>query len=134
METKVYVFVGVNSASIDIPTGPKGSVHIEFTGGNIYDSINYALARTKGITDPAVQAVIENCSLFGTKILLEKVEVVNEGAANKAPTEYPEVTSLHQAMEILKSEYGAKAGQIKGVAAVKSFAQSVNVTFPNWQV
>lgn len=131
--TKIYSFLGLNQASIDIPTGPNGSFHIEFTGGNIHDKKTYRPALSKPISDPAMQAVIENCDLFGSKIIVyEKIENEEEGAISEFKA-YPEVTDFAGAVSVLKSEYDVKASQLRSVAGVRTLAASLNIEFPNWK-
>lgn len=132
MTTKVYAFLGRNSASLDFPVAQNGSVKIDFTGGNIYDTKAYAPARTRPISDPAVQAVIENSAYFGKQVILyDSTEHESEDVATKVK-EYPDVTNFAEACAVLKSEYGVKAQQLRSPAGVRNLASSLFVAFPNW--
>lgn len=132
MISKVYAYLGKNQASIDIPTGSKGYVKVEFTGGNVNDRFNYSMAKTKPITNPAVQAVIENSPFFGNKIIL--VSETDSKAIEEARKvkEHPEITNFAEAVALLKSEYQVKAAQLRSAATVRAQANALNIAFPNW--
>ena len=52
-------------------------------------------------------------------------------AVNPDSKEYPEVTSIVEAIAILKGEYGVSATRLKSEASVMRVASEKNVSFPN---
>lgn len=147
MATKSYGIYGRTSVEINLPVG-KATLRLEFTGGCL-DRKNYRAA-TYITSNPAIQAMIENSSLFGSVIKIVKVyggeakSGVQESkpekkAVAKAPeataseaTDHPEVTTKEEAYAVLKS-LGAKAVELKDLASFKATMNKLNVTFSNYK-
>lgn len=139
MKAKIYAYLGLNQASIDIPVSANGSVHVEFTGGNVNSRVGFRLATTNVVTDEGMQEVIEGSPLFGKKIIIFQTSELEDPKAPKAEhpaeiTEYPEVTDFTGAVALLKAQYQAKASQLRSVANVTAFAKTVGASFPNWTI
>lgn len=129
--TKIYAYLGVNQASIDIPVSAKGSVKVDFTGGNIYDRKAYSVATTEAISDPVLQAIIEKSDYFGTRVIIYDIQK-QEDSASIEKKEYPDVTSFPEAVNVLKTDYHLKATQLRSPDGVRRVADSLGVVFPNW--
>lgn len=139
MTAKIYAYLGMNQASIDIPVSANGSVHVEFTGGNVNSKVGFRLATTNVILDAGMQEVIEGSPLFGKKIIIFQTTEIEDPKAPKEDkevelTEYPDVVDFTGAVAVLKANYQAKASQLRSVAAVANFARSVGASFPNWTI
>lgn len=120
-----------------------GKIKATFKGGIADKAYN---TPAKLITEnPVVQAAIESDPRFGTSIFLQKSvggigdksivpeETPVEAApvvADGTPRSYDNVTTVGQAMNILKS-LGIKASAMRTKEAVLAAAESINVTFPN---
>lgn len=69
-----------------------------------------------------------------SKFVSENAPVIEEPVVEAAPSEsksYPEVTSIVEAVAILKGEYGVSATRLKSEASVLRVAAEKNVSFPN---
>lgn len=130
MTSKIYAYLGKNQAFVDIPTGPKGSIKVEFKGGDIFNAVSYQLATSKSITDPSMQDAIENSPMFGNTIILYSQNSVDENKVRELE-EFPDVTDFASAAALLKSR-GAKASQLKSIEGVRTLATNMGVSFPNW--
>lgn len=137
MTGKIYAYLGKNAASIDFPTSNdganKGTLHVDFTGGNIIDRKSFALAKSKVITDPVLQMIIEKSPFFGKTVVIADVINYEDAEAEKKEKEYTEVTNFAEACQILKNEYGIKAQQLKSPAGARQLAKSLGIVFPNWK-
>jgi hypothetical protein len=114
---------------LSLPVFPEGkAIYVIFSeGGNCLT-----------VTDKKVQDAIEATYYFRKReiILLEQT---NDGAQPEKQTasefeekEFPEVTGIQAAVEILKGEpYGVAAKLLKSPEDVKTQAESCNVRFPN---
>lgn len=121
----------------------SGKIKATFKGGIADKAYN---TPAKLITEnPVIQAAIESDPRFGNTIFLQKsvggigdksillektpvdpVPMVEDGT----PKSYENVTTVGQAMNILKS-LGVKASAMRTKEAVLAAAESINVTFPN---
>ena len=69
-----------------------------------------------------------------SKFVSENVPVVEEPVVETVSNEsksYPEVSSIVEAVAILKGEYGVSATRLKSEASVMRVAAEKNVSFPN---
>lgn len=137
---KVYGMRGMTEAVVYFA---GGKIKATFKGGIADKAYN---TPAKLITEnPVVQAAIESDPRFGTSIFLQKSvggigdksivpeETPVEAApvvADGTPRSYDNVTTVGQAMNILKS-LGIKASAMRTKEAVLAAAESINVTFPN---
>jgi len=133
MTSKIYAYIGKNFATIDVYNSRHGRIQISFTGGDMYNKLNYTPAKTKPISDPVLQELIEKSPYFGKNVILyEKYETEEQKSDNEPLTEIAEVTDFVSACEYLKENHGAKATQLKSPAGVKKLAYSIGISFPNW--
>lgn len=137
---KVYGMRGVTEAVVYFA---GGKIKATFKGGIADRAYN---TPAKLITDnPVVQAAIENDSRFGNTIFLQEfaggigdkpvsTKSVEEEAvpvvADGTPRSYENVTTVGQAMNVLKS-LGVKASAMRTKESVLAAAESINVSFPN---
>lgn len=137
---KVYGMRGVTEAVVYFA---GGKIKATFKGGIADRAYN---TPAKLITDnPVVQAAIENDSRFGNTIFLQEfvggigdnpvsTKSVEEEAtpvvADGTPKSYENVTTVGQAMNVLKS-LGVKASAMRTKESVIAAAESINVSFPN---
>lgn len=139
---KVYGMRGVTEAVVYFA---GGKIKATFKGGIADRAYN---TPAKLITDnPVVQAAIENDPRFGNTIFLQRTvggigdnsitskPVVEEEVApapilDGTPKSYDNVTTVGQAMNVLKS-LGIKASAMRTKESVLAAAESINVTFPN---
>lgn len=140
--TKVYGMRGVTEAVVYFA---DGKIRATFKGGIADKAYN---TPAKLITaNPVVQAAIESDPRFGLTIFIqksvggigdksilpeaEKEEVVSDAnIASGEPREYDNVTTVGQAMNVLKS-LGVKASAMRTKDSVLAAAESLNVSFPN---
>lgn len=133
MATKIYAYKGLNHVSQDFPVSHSGSITVVFSGGNIHDRKDYRMATTKAITDPVVQEIIEHSPLFGSKVILAQViEDTKPSVSASNMKEYPDVTNFAEACSFLKSEFQVKASLLRSPNGVRNLANSMNISFPNW--
>lgn len=69
-----------------------------------------------------------------SKFVSENASVAEEPvveAVDTTPNSYPEVTSIVEAVAILKGEYGVSATRLKSEASIMRVAAEKNVSFPN---
>lgn len=120
-----------------------GKIKATFKGGIADKAYN---TPAKLITEnPVVQAAIESDPRFGSSIFLQKSvggigdksivpeETPVESApvvADGTPRSYDNVTTVGQAMNVLKS-LGVKASAMRTKESVLAAAEGINVTFPN---
>ena len=134
MTSKIYAFIGKNYATIDVYNSKHGRIQISFTGGDMYNKMNYTPAKTKPISDPVLQELIEQSPFFGKNVILyEKYETAEPKDQTDVLTEVPEVTDFTEACEYMKEKHGAKATQLKSPAGVRKLANSFGISFPNWE-
>lgn len=155
-EIKIYEMPGCISCRLKFSLGKAQPFEAYFDGG-IPDK-NYPAvygARTIG-----QQLAIENSDMFKSgKIRLRKKrsagiratmdskpqsvpgdgvsvtdEISEEAASVYSPKAYPEVTTLVDAISILKGEYGVSATRLKSEAGVFRVAEEKGVSFPNLKV
>lgn len=120
-----------------------GKIKATFKGGIADKAYN---TPAKLITEnPVVQAAIESDPRFGSSIFLQKSvggigdkSIVPEETpvestpvvADGTPGSYDNVTTVGQAMNVLKS-LGVKASAMRTKESVLAAAEGINVTFPN---
>lgn len=144
-KTKVYEMPGCISCRLKFTLGKAQPFEAYFDGG-VPDKGYPAVYVASSIGQ---QLAIENSNMFkigkiraakvkktvrvtqptNTKPIEEKVET--------APVEvksYPDVTSIVDAVAILKGEYGVSASRLKSEASVLRVAAEKNVSFPNLKV
>lgn len=139
---KVYGMRGVTEAVVYFA---GGKIKAAFKGGIADRAYN---TPAKLITEnPVVQAAIENDPRFGNTIFLQRTiggigdnsitsmpiveeEVAPTPIADGTPKSYDNVTTVGQAMNVLKS-LGIKASAMRTKESVLAAAESINVTFPN---
>lgn len=137
---KVYGMRGVTEAVVYFA---GGKIKATFKGGIADRAYN---TPAKLITEnPVIQSAIENDPRFGNTIFLqefvggigdnpvptkpveeEEIPVVADGT----PKSYENVTTVGQAMNVLKS-LGIKASAMRTKESVLAAAESINVSFPN---
>lgn len=134
MKNKIYAYLGVNTASIDIPIG-AGSLHVEFEGGSIFNIHGYTPALTKVIADPYIQNIIEKDPRFGEEIILwsQSEDATEAAEGKKKKIVYDEPESYTEVCEILKSKHEVKATQLRSPEGARRIAASLNIEFPNWK-
>lgn len=147
--TKVYEMPGCISCRIKFTLGKAQPFEAFFDGG-IPDKGYPAVYTAKSIGQ---QLAIENSEMFRIgKIRTAKQKKntirvtrgpintpkVEEVSVEETPIEevneaklYPEVTSIVEAVAILKGEYGVSATRLKTEASVLRVAAEKNVSFPN---
>lgn len=147
--TKIYGVYGVDEAIYHIKRG-KAFVKCEFTNGKV-DGTDQHPAKLQ-TSNPIAQILIENSEMFNTKIfLLETIgqptpvnanapkehdqnptESEEEDRSNNSEekTEYNEVTTTGDAMNVLKS-LGVKASMLRSKEMVLQAAEEIGVAFPN---
>ena len=137
---KVYGMRGMTEAVVYFA---GGKIKATFKGGIADKAYN---TPAKLITEnPVVQAAIESDPRFGSSIFLQKSvggigdksivpeETPVESApvvADGTPRSYDNVTTVGQAMNVLKS-LGVKASAMRTKESVLTAAEGINVTFPN---
>lgn len=137
---KVYGMRGMTEAVVYFA---GGKIKATFKGGIADKAYN---TPAKLITEnPVVQAAIESDPRFGSSIFLQKSvggigdksivpeETPVESApvvADGTPRSYDNVTTVGQAMNVLKS-LGVKASAMRTKESVLAAAEGINVTFPN---
>lgn len=121
----------------------KALVRIEFTGGAVNSA---GIIPAQYVTDnPLYQRAIENSADFRNGIIRKgAVEVLdadgkltNEGDADKsdevAADVFPNVSNTQQARAVLMAEpYKCQLSQLQNKHAVRSKAEELGVSFPNW--
>lgn len=146
--TKVYEMPGCISCRLKFTLGKAQPFEAFFDGG-IPDKGYPAVYTAKSIGQ---QLAIENSAMFQcgkiraakqkkqpirvTTGLVSDAKVAEEPVAAVAveandAKEYPEVTSIVEAVAILKGEYGVSATRLKSEASVLRVAGEKNVSFPN---
>ncbi len=146
---KVYSFPGITSGVVQVPVG-KSHVCINFAKGYL-DKKKYrpAIFTTDDVT---LQSIIENSSLFGSRIFLDKtyddgneggvaVEELSEydnsksegfsGGASDGQS-YPDVTKWADAVKVLKSIPGVEMAQLRTKESAKKVAVAYGISFPNY--
>ena len=137
---KVYGMRGMTEAVVYFA---GGKIKATFKGGIADKAYN---TPAKLITEnPVVQAAIESDPRFGSSIFLQKSvggigdkSIVPEETpvestpvvADGTPGSYDNVTTVGQAMNVLKS-LGVKASAMRTKESVLAAAEGINVTFPN---
>lgn len=134
MESKIYAFIGKNRAIIDVLDSTKGRIQVEFSGGDMYNKKAYTPAKTRPISDPLVQKLIEESEYFKKhQVFVFSTKVTAEEEVEAQPVvDVPEVTDFSTAVEYLKKNHGIKATQMRSPSGVKTIAKSLNIAFPNW--
>ena len=140
--TKVYGMRGVTEAVVFFA---GGKIRATFKGGIADRAYN---TPAKLITaNPAVQAAIESDPRFGLTIFIQETaggigdksvlptsnsnEIVPDvNIASGEPRVYDNVTTVGQAMNVLKS-LGVKASAMRTKESVLAAAEDLNVSFPN---
>ncbi len=141
MLTKIYGIYGRTTAVVNIPTGKgKAQINVTFDRGVPNPGPNYRPA-TFSTSDPVVQEIMENCSLFNKMYTLYRVYGKTTGGSNEksdnGPVESTPVSlepmdgieTIEEAIAYLKSK-GAKATQLRGNEAIKKYAEKIGVSFP----
>ena len=137
---KVYSFPGITSGVVQVPVG-KSHVCLNFAKG-CQDRKRYSPA-VFTTEDTTLQAIIENSTMFGSRIFLYKAygddacssELSSADFDEQASSEsksYPEVTKWADAVRILKSIPGVEMSQLKTKESAKKVAASMGVVFPNY--
>lgn len=141
-KTKVYEMPGCISCRLKFTLGKAQPFEAYFDGG-VPDKGYPAVYVASSIGQ---QLAIENSNMFKIgKIRAAKVKktVRVTQPTNKKPIEekvetapaevksYPDVTSIIDAVAILKGEYGVSASRLKSEASVLRVAAEKNVSFPN---
>ncbi len=137
---KVYSFPGITSGVVQVPVG-KSHVCLNFAKG-CQDRKRYSPA-VFTTEDATLQAIIENSTMFGSRIFLYKAygEEASESELSSADFDeqsssesksYPEVTKWADAVRILKSIPGVEMSQLKTKESAKKVAASMGVVFPNY--
>ncbi len=138
---KVYSFPGITSGVVQVPVG-KSHVCLNFAKG-CQDRKKYrpALFTTE---DATLQAIIENSTMFGSRIFLHKAYGEEEAdvvlsaddfdaqSSSAEDKSYPEVTKWADAVRILKSIPGVEMSQLKTKESAKKVAASQGIVFPNY--
>lgn len=136
MSTKIYGIYGRTTAMLRIPTGKgKAFIEVTFDRGMPNGGPNYRPA-TYSTSDPVVQDILESSSLFGSLFTIYRV-VRNESDAPKQNTEQKKdieplegIETKEEAVSYLKGR-GAKATQLRTNDAIRQYAESIGVSFPN---
>ena len=132
---KVYVIESVrNSISFYVEVGDTKRELVKFTGdGNGY--VGYSTSNKKIIKG------IENSDLFknGEIKLVSSIEESNDNLNSENGNqgdlkEYPEVTNLQEAKELLRSEYNIPHQSLGSQDNILKKAIEVGASFPNLQV
>ena len=145
--TKIYEMPGCISCRLIFTLGQAQPFEAFFDGG-VPDKGYPAVYTAKSIGQ---QLAIEHSHMFKvgkiraaqlrrnpvrvvSKFVSDAAPVVEEPIAEPVSSEakaYPEVTSIVEAVAILKGEYGVSATRLKTEAAVMRVAAEKNVSFPN---
>lgn len=122
----------------------KALVRIEFSGGSINSTGVYPAYY---VTDNALfQRAIENSDTFRNgEIRRGRVEIIKEpgdealqeDGKNSEATgnlrSYPEVANMQQARTVLmNAPYNCTISQLQNKNAIRTVAQEIGVSFPNW--
>lgn len=143
---KIYEMPGCISCKLTFTLGKAQPFEAFFDGG-VPDKGYPAVYSAKSLGQ---QLAIEHSMLFKVgKIRLSQqrkdpIRVLSKPISNAQPAveepvestapdakEYPEVSSIIEAIAILKGEYGVSATRLKSEASVMRVAAEKNVSFPN---
>lgn len=148
MENKVYEMPGCISCRLKFALGKAQPFEAFFDGG-IPDKGYPAVYTAKSIGQ---QLAIENSELFAigkirvakaSKNVIRVTRGVHNAPKEEAPVEtpavveatenkvYDNVTSIVEAIAVLKGDYGVSASRLKTEASVLRVAAEKNVSFPN---
>lgn len=146
---KIYEMPGCISCRLKFTLGKAQPFEAFFDGG-VPDKGYPAVYMAKTIGQ---QLAIENSAMFkvgkirvstpkrggikvgGPTVIETKEEPAEEPVVVEANgQEYPDVTSIVEAVAILKGEYGVSATRLKSEASVLRVAAEKNVSFPNLKV
>ena len=145
--TKVYEMPGCISCSLTFTLGKAQPFEAFFDGG-VPDKGYPAVYTAKSFGQ---QLAIEHSMMFKVgkiRVAKQKKDVVRvtsklvsdakpaiedpvEDAVTLDAKAYPEVTSIIEAVAVLKGEYGVSATRLKSEASILRVAAEKNVSFPN---
>jgi hypothetical protein len=145
--TKVYEMPGCISCSLTFTLGKAQPFEAFFDGG-VPDKGYPAVYTAKSFGQ---QLAIEHSMMFKVgkiRVAKQKKDVVRvtsklvsdakpaieepvEDAVTMDAKAYPEVTSIIEAVAVLKGEYGVSATRLKSEASILRVAAEKNVSFPN---
>ena len=118
----------------------KALMRIEFTGGAINSTGVYPAQYTTD--NPLFQRAIENSEAFRNgEIKRGRVDIIgdsnpetkDDNGGNDAVSVVSEVTNMQQARAyLMAAPYNCALSELQNKNAVKSMAQSMGVSFPNW--
>lgn len=138
MITKTYGIYGRTTAVLRIPTSKgKAFIEVTFDRGVPNAGPNYRPA-TFSTSDPVVQAIMEQSSMFGSVYTIYRIMRDDKETAKAAPSAAPKknieplegIETKEEAVAYLKSK-GAKATNLKDNESILKYAEKIGVSFPN---
>ena len=107
----------------------------EKNGSNVTASIDFGDQHSIFVSDKEMQNAIESSKYFKTGIIEVTKGTVdipeNSDSSVTETKEYPDVTNIQQAKEVLRTDYGVAPVALSNAEKIKSQAEKHFVAFPN---
>lgn len=129
MSRKEYGVYGMVEWNTCIPLG-NSTIRIKFINGSVSSrGIDPALFVT---SNRVIQAAIESCPFYGSKIkLVHEYKEAND-KVKKEKNVYPDIKNMLAAKELLRSDFGVELSELQNKEAIIAKAVELGIKFPNW--